>query len=173
MAQPSFDRRSFKQVRVVITLEVQAARPLDEIEEQIKVQRALRVPLTGKLDTVKFRRSRVAVQIEDDLDQRRAARIAGQGEALENAAEGALLVIVSVEHIPLHRRQVLPETGLRLKPCSNRNEVHAMAHKTILAVKKRTWSAVWRAISASSSEVGSTLTVVSAKKVTVFLKRTT
>ena len=74
MAEPAFNGGRVKQVRIEITFGIESARTFDHVKKQVVVQGAFGVTFAGKVQTVELDIAGIAIDVENDFDERRAAR---------------------------------------------------------------------------------------------------
>ena len=133
LLQPAVDGGGVEQIGVVVALEQQPARAFAEVEEKVEVESALGVPVAGEGEVPERRRAGVAIEVEDDLDQRRATRGAGNAQGPQNAAERGLVVIIRVKDFAPDLTQVVFESGFGPEHGPDGEQVDAVAGEAGLA----------------------------------------
>ena len=94
MAQPSGDSRFVEEARVVIAVQCQAVLRFDDVQEDIEVDKALRIRIDVDVESIKVHGPTEAFEIELHLHERQATRIPWQRQLADKSAVGVVLVLI-------------------------------------------------------------------------------
>ena len=130
--EPSTDGDLVEQLGVVLDFEAQLGAHGHRVHEQFEILRHARIGVEFETEAGKTHGTFVQrlVHVEQHAHQRQAARVAFDGQLLQQCAEGVALMLESVEQL---RTRVLDEAGDRRRRIdveSQRQQVHAMAHES-------------------------------------------
>ena len=82
---------------------------------------------------MKLGRAWIPIHVEDHFNDRRPARASRRLDVLEDIADRALMMVVGVQYVLLHRRQVFLKARFRVKLCTHGEKVHAVSDEAGIA----------------------------------------
>ena len=130
---PAIDRARVEQARVVVNFEPDGLALVDEVEENVGIDRRLRIRFQPCLETGKLDPCAYLLQVELRLDQFQPCRVARYFQLPHQCAEGVFLVIECIVDLAL---DLAGEPGKARGVCNlhpDRQKVHRVADKTLAA----------------------------------------
>ena len=119
-------------IGVVIDVQGYAVGALDRVDEDVKVDEALRVGIDDGDEAGEVEACAYLFEIELDFDQRKAAGVASDGQLPDETAKGVVLVVVGVEDVGAHLLQKLRGGDAVVGDATDGDEVDGVADEDLV-----------------------------------------